>query len=75
MNLRNRGRFNGFSCDDGYYLKGETQKVRFHKAWCLLWKLLKENLLDWWDCHRRDLHPFYVLGPVIDLVQFSNNIF
>ena len=49
VNLRNRDRFNGFSCDDGYYLKGEPKKVRFHKAWCLLWKLLKENLLDWWD--------------------------
>ncbi len=49
VNLRNRDRFNGFSCDDGYYLKGEPQRVRFHKAWCLLWKLLKENVLDWWD--------------------------
>ena len=49
VNLRNRDRFNGFSCDDGYYLKGEPQRLRFRKAWCLLWKLLKENLLDWWD--------------------------
>ncbi len=49
VNTRNRDRFDGFRCDDGYYLKGEPQRVRFHKAWCLLWKLLKENLLDWWD--------------------------
>lgn len=49
VNTRNRGRFDGFRCDDGYYLKGDSQRVRFHKAWCLLWKLLKENLLDWWD--------------------------
>lgn len=49
VNLRNQSRFDDFKCAEDYYPQGEPQRVRFLKAWCLLWALLKENLLDWWD--------------------------
>jgi hypothetical protein len=45
----NRNRFKEVASSYTHYPDGETQRLRFRKAGCLLWKLLKENLLDWWD--------------------------
>ena len=49
VNVRNRARFNGFIGFDDFYSQDEARKVRFRKAWCLLWKLMKETSLGWWD--------------------------
>ncbi len=48
VNLRNRTRFKDIADPYAHYPDGEPQKVRLRKAWCLLWNLLEEHLLDWW---------------------------
>ena len=48
VNLRNKERFMVQYCSGTDY-HGEKQRVRFCKAYCLLFKLMQENLLHWWD--------------------------
>jgi len=48
VNLRNEARFAVRYCTGGF-LSGKRQEVRFRKAYCLLFKLLQENILHWWD--------------------------
>ncbi len=48
VNLRNKARFEVRNCGESFYLE-ERQEVRFRKAYCLLFKLLQENILAWWD--------------------------
>ena len=48
VNIRNKHRFS-VRFQDTYYMHGEKQQVRFCKAYCLLFKLLQENLMHWWD--------------------------
>ena len=48
VNLRNKHRFS-VRFHHNYYPHGEKQRVRFCKAYCLLFKLMQENLLHWWD--------------------------
>ena len=48
VNLRNKHRFS-VRFDHNYYPHGEKQQVRFSKAYCLLFKLMQENLMHWWD--------------------------
>ena len=48
VNLRNKHRFS-VRFHHNYYPYGEKQQVRFCKAYCLLFKLMQENLLHWWD--------------------------
>ena len=48
VNLRNKHRFS-VRFHHNYYPHGEKQQVRFCKAYCLLFKLMQENLLHWWD--------------------------
>lgn len=48
VNLRNKHRFS-VRFYSPHYQHGEKQQVRFCKAYCLLFKLMKENLMHWWD--------------------------
>ena len=48
VNLKNKKRFEVRFRETGFYL-GEEQEVRYKKAYCLLFRLLKENILQWWD--------------------------
>lgn len=47
VNLKNKKRFEVRFRATGFYL-GEEQEVRY-KKYCLLFRLLKENILHWWD--------------------------
>ena len=50
VNLGNKDRFYDFNdWHQPFYKLGEAQEVRFHKAYCLFWKLMKDNFLSWWD--------------------------
>lgn len=48
VNLRNEDRFEVRYCTHGFLL-GKRQEVRYRKAYCLFFKLLQENILNWWD--------------------------
>lgn len=48
VNLRNKERFKVRHHGGGFYL-GEEQEVRFNKAFCILFRLLQDNILCWWD--------------------------
>ena len=48
VNLRNQERFK-VRYYSGTEYHGNKQSVRFRKAYCLLFKLLQDNLLSWWD--------------------------
>ena len=48
VNVRNKHRFS-VRYHHSYYPHGEKQQVRFGKAYCLLFKLMQENLMHWWD--------------------------
>ena len=48
VNLRNEARFEVRYCPESFLL-GKRQEVRFRKAYNLLFKLLQENILHWWD--------------------------
>lgn len=48
VNLRNEVRFEVRYCPESFLL-GKRQEVRFRKAYNLLFKLLQENILHWWD--------------------------
>ena len=50
VNVRNKDRFYGFKdWHQPCYYEGIKQEVRFRKAYCLFFNLLKQNLLSWWD--------------------------
>lgn len=49
VNLRNADRFKIYHNHNGYYDKGDMQKVRYHKAYCILFKYLEFHLHNWWD--------------------------
>lgn len=48
VNLRNEARSEMRYCPESFLL-GKRQEVRFRKAYNLLFKLLQENILHWWD--------------------------
>ena len=48
VNLRNKHRF-AVRFHHPHYPHGEKQRVRFRKAYCLLFQLMQENLMHWWD--------------------------
>ncbi len=48
VNLRNEARFKVRYCTKSFWL-GKQQGVRYRKAYNLLFKLLQENILHWWD--------------------------
>lgn len=50
VNRRNEARFAVRYCTQTYsFLLGKRQEVRYRKAYCLFFKLLQENILNWWD--------------------------
>lgn len=49
VNMRNRKRFPGPDNYDDHRFWCEAQRVRFHKAWNILWDLLRDNMLTWED--------------------------
>lgn len=49
VNTRNAKRFENVPIWDRAYLYGEKQKLRYQKAYALLFKTLYENILKWWD--------------------------
>ena len=48
VNMRNRKRI-PHPNDGGIVFWSEAQKLRFDKAWMLLWKILSERLMMWGD--------------------------
>ena len=48
VNFRNRERFTGPDCD-GYNFWCDAQRLRFIKAWNILWEIFRTKLLDWDD--------------------------
>ncbi len=48
VNLRNEARFKVRYCTKSFRL-GKRQGVRYRKAYNLLFRLLHENILHWWD--------------------------
>lgn len=50
VNTGNKNRFYDFKIwhQPGFY-RGLEQEVRFRKAYCIFFELLKQNLLNWWD--------------------------
>ena len=48
VNIRNRDRIPRPD-DDGISFWSEEQKLRFDKAWMLLWKILSEKMMTWGD--------------------------
>lgn len=49
VNTRNAGRFETVPTWNRAYLHGEKQKLRYQKAYALLFKTLYQNILKWWD--------------------------
>lgn len=49
VNLRNADRFRIYHDHNGYYDKGDMQKVRYNKAYCILFKYLEFHMHNWWD--------------------------
>ena len=49
VNLRNSDRFKIFYDHKGHIDKGDKQKVRYNKAYCILFKFLEFHLNNWWD--------------------------
>lgn len=49
VNLRNAERFKIYHDHNGYYDKGDMQKVRYNKAYCILFKYLEFHMHNWWD--------------------------
>ncbi|MBQ8366146.1 MAG: hypothetical protein IJX40_00230 [Alistipes sp.] len=49
VNLRNADRFKIFHDHKGYYDQGDMQKVRYNKAYCILFKYLEFHMHNWWD--------------------------
>ena len=49
VNLRNADRFKIFHDHNGYYDNGDMPKVRYNKAYCILFKFLEFHMHNWWD--------------------------
>ncbi len=49
VNLHNVDRFKIFHDHKGYYDQGDMQKVRYNKAYCILFKFLEFHMHNWWD--------------------------
>lgn len=49
VNTRNASRFENVPVWDMSYLHGEKQKLRYRKAYALLFKILYQNIMKWWD--------------------------
>ncbi|MCQ2172743.1 MAG: hypothetical protein MJZ17_08355 [Bacteroidales bacterium] len=49
VNTRNAKRFENVPTWNMSYLHGEKQKLRYQKAYVLLFRTLYENILRWWD--------------------------
>lgn len=49
VNLRNADRFKIFHDHKGLICKGDKQRVRYYKAYCILFKYLEYHLHNWWD--------------------------
>ena len=49
VNLRNADRFKIFHDHKGFIDKGDKQRVRYYKAYCILFKYLEYHLHNWWD--------------------------
>ena len=49
VNMRNAHRFDHVPDRDRSYLGGERQRVRYKKAYSLLFKVLFQNIMKWWD--------------------------
>ena len=49
VNLRNADRFKIFHDHKGLISKGDKQRVRYYKAYCILFKYLEYHLHNWWD--------------------------
>ena len=49
INLRNADRFKIFHDHKGFIDKGDKQRVRYYKAYCILFKYLEYHLHNWWD--------------------------
>lgn len=49
VNTRNAKRFENVPTWNMSYLHGEKQKLRYQKAYALLFRTLYENILKWWD--------------------------
>lgn len=49
VNTRNVKRFENVPTWDRAYLHGEKQKLRYQKAYALLFKTLYRDLMKWWD--------------------------
>ena len=49
VNLRNADRFKIFHDHKGLICKGNKQRVRYNKAYCILFKFLEFHMHNWWD--------------------------
>ena len=49
VNLHNSERFRIYYDHNGYYDNGDMPKVRYNKAYCILFKFLEFHLHNWWD--------------------------
>ena len=49
VNLRNADRFKIFHDHKGLICKGDKQRVRYNKAYCILFKFLEFHMHNWWD--------------------------
>ncbi len=49
VNIRNANRFANVPPWDMAYLHGGKQKLRYQKAYVLLFKILYDNVMKWWD--------------------------
>jgi hypothetical protein len=49
VNLRNADRFKIFHDHKGLICKGDKQRVRYNKAYCILFKFLEFYMHNWWD--------------------------
>ena len=49
VNLRNADRFHIYHDHKGLICKGDKQRVRYCKAYCILFKFLEYHLHNWWD--------------------------
>ena len=49
VNLRNAARFESVPDWNLSYLGGKKQEIRYKKAYCLLFKILFNNVMRWWD--------------------------
>ena len=49
VNPRNADRFKIFHDHKGLICKGDKQRVRYNKAYCILFKYLEFHMHNWWD--------------------------